>query len=178
MLCQRHHWTWKDVQWCRWLVTPTGNWRPITAGTIELKQIAGNPITRYRYRAGNIPSPWFPNQPNGRNRGEPVASRGARRVRRAAREMDQGQSSHRARADSANPGAVVSLSVRASLLSCTGLPFFRGNGSHDACRRPAAAERALSGRAGGMTVTGPAFKPRVKYDDEVMEPTGLVRTDP
>jgi|SRR5215475_12808708 len=56
MLCTRHHWRWKDVR--RELVTPTGNWRPITAGTIELKRIAALPITRYRYRAGNIPSPW------------------------------------------------------------------------------------------------------------------------
>jgi hypothetical protein len=60
MLCQRHRWTWKDVQRCRWLVTPTGTWRPMTAGTIELKQITAIPVTRYRYRAGNIPSAGFP----------------------------------------------------------------------------------------------------------------------
>jgi RNA-directed DNA polymerase len=58
MLCTRHHWRWKDVR--RQFVTPTGSWRPITAGTIELKRIAAIPITRYRYRAGNIPSPWVP----------------------------------------------------------------------------------------------------------------------
>lgn len=58
MLCTRHHWRWKDVR--RHFVTPTGSWRPVTAGTIELKRIAALPITRYRYRAGNIPSPWVP----------------------------------------------------------------------------------------------------------------------
>jgi RNA-directed DNA polymerase len=58
MLATRHHWRWKDVR--RELVTPTGSWRPITAGTIELKRIAAIPITRYRYRAANIPSPWVP----------------------------------------------------------------------------------------------------------------------
>jgi len=58
MLRQRHHWTWKDVR--HEFVTPAGNWRPVTAGTIELKRIAAIPITRYRYRASNIPSPWVP----------------------------------------------------------------------------------------------------------------------
>ncbi|MGE5285634.1 MAG: group II intron reverse transcriptase/maturase, partial [Micromonosporaceae bacterium] len=58
MLGTRHHWRWKDVR--REFVTPTGSWRPITAGEIELKRIAAIPITRYRYRASNIPSPWVP----------------------------------------------------------------------------------------------------------------------
>jgi RNA-directed DNA polymerase len=58
MLRARHHWRWKDVR--REFVTPAGSWRPITAGTIELKRIAAIPITRYRYHAGNIPSPWVP----------------------------------------------------------------------------------------------------------------------
>ena len=38
-------------------------------------------ITRYRYRGAAIPNPWTEATANGRNRGEPVASRGARRVR-------------------------------------------------------------------------------------------------
>jgi RNA-directed DNA polymerase len=58
MLGTRHHWRWKDVR--REFVTPTGSWRPITAGTIELRRIAAIPITRYRYRASNIPGPWVP----------------------------------------------------------------------------------------------------------------------
>jgi RNA-directed DNA polymerase len=58
MLRQRHHWRWKDVR--RRLVTPIGAWRPITADEIELKRTAAIPITRYRYRASNIPNPWIP----------------------------------------------------------------------------------------------------------------------
>ena len=56
MLTERHHWRWKDVR--RWLVTPTGNWRPITAGGTELRPIAATPVTRYRYRGSQIPNPW------------------------------------------------------------------------------------------------------------------------
>ena len=56
MLMERHHWRWKDVR--RWLVTPTGSWRPITAGGTELRPIAATPVTRYRYRGSQIPSPW------------------------------------------------------------------------------------------------------------------------
>ncbi|WP_329474530.1 group II intron reverse transcriptase/maturase [Kribbella sp. NBC_01484] len=56
MLRQRHHWRWTDVR--RWLTTPTGHWRPITAGEIELRRIAAIPVTRYRYRGGKIPNPW------------------------------------------------------------------------------------------------------------------------
>ena len=56
MLTERHHWRWKDVR--RWLVTPTGNWRPITAGGTELRPIAAIPVTRYRYRGSQIPGPW------------------------------------------------------------------------------------------------------------------------
>jgi len=55
-LRERHHWRWKDVR--RWLVTPTGNWRPITAGGTELRPIAAIPVSRYRYRGSQIPSPW------------------------------------------------------------------------------------------------------------------------
>jgi RNA-directed DNA polymerase len=56
MLCARHHWRWKDVR--RRFTTPTGKWLPVTAGEIELKQIAAIPVTRYRYRGSKIPSPW------------------------------------------------------------------------------------------------------------------------
>ncbi len=56
MLCERHHWRWKDVR--RRFTTPTGKWLPVTAGEIELKRIAAIPIVRYRYRGGKIPSPW------------------------------------------------------------------------------------------------------------------------
>ncbi|WP_436501783.1 group II intron maturase-specific domain-containing protein [Actinokineospora sp. HUAS TT18] len=54
MMRQRHHWRWKDVR--RWLVTPSGRWRAINAGEIELRRIAAIPVTRYRYRASNIPN--------------------------------------------------------------------------------------------------------------------------
>jgi Group II intron, maturase-specific domain len=56
MLMERHHWRWKDVR--RWLVSPTGSWRPISAGETELRPIAAIPVTRYRYRGSQIPSPW------------------------------------------------------------------------------------------------------------------------
>jgi RNA-directed DNA polymerase len=56
MLMERHRWRWKDVR--RWLVAPTGNWRPIAAGGTELRPIAAIPVTRYRYRGSQIPSPW------------------------------------------------------------------------------------------------------------------------
>lgn len=56
MLRERHHWRWKDVR--RWLVGPTGHWRPITAGETELRPIAAIPVYRYRYRGSQIPSPW------------------------------------------------------------------------------------------------------------------------
>jgi RNA-directed DNA polymerase len=56
MLCERHHWRWKDVR--RRFILPTGQWLPITAGEIELKRIAAIPVIRYRYRGSKIPSPW------------------------------------------------------------------------------------------------------------------------
>jgi RNA-directed DNA polymerase len=61
MLRERHHWRWKDVR--RQYVTPTGRWRPITAGGTELRPIAAIPVTRYRYRGSNIPNPWIPDHP-------------------------------------------------------------------------------------------------------------------
>lgn len=51
----RHRWRWQDIR--RWLTTPTGRWRPITADGIELLNPAAVPIRRYRYR-GQIPTPW------------------------------------------------------------------------------------------------------------------------
>jgi len=56
MLRERHRWRWKDVR--RRLVTPTGSWRPITAGEIELRRMAAIPVTRYRNRGNQIPNPW------------------------------------------------------------------------------------------------------------------------
>jgi RNA-directed DNA polymerase len=56
MLRQRHRWRWKDVR--RRFVTPTGSWRPITAGETELRRVAAIPVTRYRYRGTTIPKPW------------------------------------------------------------------------------------------------------------------------
>ena len=56
MLMERHRWRWKDVR--RWLVGPTGSWRPIAAGETELRRIAAIPVTRYRYRGSQIPDPW------------------------------------------------------------------------------------------------------------------------
>ena len=83
MLRARHHWRWTDVR--RRFTTPTGRWLPITADGIELLRIAAIPVTRYRYRGNTIPNPWvLPTTPNGRHRGEPVALRAARRVRREA----------------------------------------------------------------------------------------------
>ncbi|WP_214111412.1 group II intron reverse transcriptase/maturase [Acrocarpospora catenulata] len=61
MLRTRHRWRWKDIR--RWLTTPTGTWRPINAGEIELKRIAAIPINRYRYRGSKIPTPWAPAHP-------------------------------------------------------------------------------------------------------------------
>jgi RNA-directed DNA polymerase len=55
MMRVRHRWRWKDVR--RWLTTPTGRWKPITADEIELFNPATVPITRYRYRGNTIPNP-------------------------------------------------------------------------------------------------------------------------
>lgn len=56
MLRARHRWRWKDVR--RRFTAPTGRWLPITAGQTGLRPIAAIPVTRYRYRGTNIPSPW------------------------------------------------------------------------------------------------------------------------
>jgi RNA-directed DNA polymerase len=56
MLIARHHWTWSDVR--RRFTTATGRWLPISATDVELRPIAAIPVTRYRWRATRIPSPW------------------------------------------------------------------------------------------------------------------------
>ncbi|MPY85973.1 MAG: group II intron reverse transcriptase/maturase, partial [Actinophytocola sp.] len=56
MLRERHRWRWRDVR--RKFTIPTGQWLPITAGTTELRKIAAIPVTRYRWRANAIPTPW------------------------------------------------------------------------------------------------------------------------
>jgi RNA-directed DNA polymerase len=61
MLSRRHHWRWKDVR--RQYTTPQGRWLPVSAGEVSLLRIAAIPVTRYRYRGSNIPSPWTAGQP-------------------------------------------------------------------------------------------------------------------
>ncbi|KQV11393.1 group II intron reverse transcriptase/maturase [Kitasatospora sp. Root107] len=61
MLRERHHWSWGDVR--RRFTTPDGKWRPIAADGIELFRIASVTVSRYRYRASAIPSPWQPANP-------------------------------------------------------------------------------------------------------------------
>ncbi|MFI9329271.1 group II intron reverse transcriptase/maturase [Kitasatospora sp. NPDC052868] len=56
MLRSRHDWTFGDVR--RRLITPSGEWRPITAGDVKLRRCAEIPVTRYRYRGNKIPNPW------------------------------------------------------------------------------------------------------------------------
>ena len=59
---QLHRWKWKDVR--RWLTTPAGAWKPITANGIVMFNLASVAVTRYRYRGNTIPNPWhLPNQP-------------------------------------------------------------------------------------------------------------------
>ncbi|ONK11223.1 group II intron maturase-specific domain-containing protein [Streptomyces sp. MP131-18] len=57
LLQERHHRNWTDV---RRRLSPTGRWRPISAGEIELRKISAIPATRYRYRGNTIPTPWTP----------------------------------------------------------------------------------------------------------------------
>jgi RNA-directed DNA polymerase len=56
MLMERHRWRWKDVR--RRFTMLSGRWLPVTAGETELRRIAATPVTRYRYRGSQIPSPW------------------------------------------------------------------------------------------------------------------------
>jgi RNA-directed DNA polymerase len=73
----RHRWRWTALR--RHLTDRHGRWRPISADGIELFNLEKVGITRYRYRGAAIPNPWTTR--NDSDRGEPVASRGARRVR-------------------------------------------------------------------------------------------------
>ncbi|MBZ9643176.1 group II intron reverse transcriptase/maturase [Streptomyces sp. PSKA30] len=56
MMRHRHRWAWKDVR--RWLTDPTGKWKPISAGGIEMFNPAAVPIRRYRFRGERIPNPF------------------------------------------------------------------------------------------------------------------------
>jgi len=56
MLMERHRSRWKDVR--RRFTTLSGRWLPVTAGGTGLRPIAAIPVTRYRYRGSQIPSPW------------------------------------------------------------------------------------------------------------------------
>jgi len=59
---QLHRWKWKDVR--RWLTTPAGAWKPITADGIVMFNLASVAVTRYRYRGNTISNPWhLLNQP-------------------------------------------------------------------------------------------------------------------
>jgi len=61
MLRERHRWSWGDVR--RRLTTPTGRWLPIAADGVELFRVASVTVSRYRYRAGTIPTQWQPANP-------------------------------------------------------------------------------------------------------------------
>jgi RNA-directed DNA polymerase len=51
-----HRWGWKDFR--RRFTTPQGTWKPLSADGIMLFNIEAVPVTRYRWRANNIPAPW------------------------------------------------------------------------------------------------------------------------
>ena len=112
MLMTRHRWRWKDVR--RQYTTASGRWLPVTAGEIEMRPIAAVPVTRYRYRGSKIPGPGRLNQPDGSNRGEPVALRGARRVRREVR--GDGPEQSRNRAPGLLSGTITRVLLSAGLL--------------------------------------------------------------
>jgi RNA-directed DNA polymerase len=56
-----HKWNWTELR--RWLTTPTGRWKPISADGIELFNIGAVPVTRYRYRGTKIPNRWLGSEP-------------------------------------------------------------------------------------------------------------------
>ena len=78
-----HRWTWKDVR--RQFTTPAGRWLPVTAGGITLFNRRRSRSPGTASAAPRSPDPGRADQPDGSNRGEPVALKGARRVRRAVR---------------------------------------------------------------------------------------------
>ncbi|MDQ2846688.1 MAG: group II intron reverse transcriptase/maturase [Actinomycetota bacterium] len=59
-LATLHRWTWTDFR--RHFTRPDGRWKPLSAGGINLFDLAAVPVTRYRYRGG-IPTPWALPQP-------------------------------------------------------------------------------------------------------------------
>lgn len=89
VLRERHRWSWSDVR--RRFTTPTRRWRPIAADGVELFRIASVTVSRYRYRRPRSPAHGSLRTPSdGRNRGEPVALKDARRVRREVRRNGPG----------------------------------------------------------------------------------------
>ena len=85
-LRKRHRWRWKDSSAARF-TTPSGRWLPSVGGrgrAVQPRLGNGHPLP---IPGQQDPQPLHSGQPrlNGSDRGEPVASRGARRVRRAAR---------------------------------------------------------------------------------------------
>jgi len=56
-----HKWNWRDIR--HWLTTPTGTWKPISAGNTILYNPEHIGITRYRYRGNQIPRPFQPPEP-------------------------------------------------------------------------------------------------------------------
>jgi RNA-directed DNA polymerase len=57
MVRYRHRWRWADVK--HWLRQPDGSWRRPHADAAELRRIGAIPVTRYRWRAANIPNPYL-----------------------------------------------------------------------------------------------------------------------
>jgi RNA-directed DNA polymerase len=51
-----HRWGWKDFR--RRFTTRQGQWRTLSVDGIELFNIETVPVTRYRWRGNNIPTPW------------------------------------------------------------------------------------------------------------------------
>ena len=51
-----HRWGWKDFR--QRFTTEHGRWKPLSATGIELFNLEAVPVTRYRWRGNNIPTPW------------------------------------------------------------------------------------------------------------------------
>jgi len=58
---ERHRRRRKDVR--RWLTTPDGRWRPISADGTALARMTATTVSRYRNRGARIPTPWSPANP-------------------------------------------------------------------------------------------------------------------
>jgi hypothetical protein len=77
VLIERHHWRWKEFR--RRHTTPEGRWLPITGGADRPgsdRRDTGHPVPLPRRQRSPAPGA-CQNTPDGRNRGEPVALRGA-----------------------------------------------------------------------------------------------------